>query len=111
MSQGAGRTFLVASIAVLAVPISIAAYSWAQSDSGGPRSEGEWLGFVYPNPNNLLRHEVVGSFGSLNECLAAVRAETASSGRHRGGTYECSLNCRDDGTLPMVCERTIGNER
>lgn len=64
-----------------------------------------WMGYVYPDRQDLTRHDVVGSFGSLNRCLDAVREQAGLA-----GAYECGLNCRDEGTI-NVCERTVGNER
>jgi hypothetical protein len=65
-----------------------------------------WLGLVYPDRTDLLRHEVVGEFPSLNECLDRVRAEVDDR-----GSYECGLNCRQRPSGLNVCERTVGNER
>jgi len=64
-----------------------------------------WMGFVYPDPHDLTRHDVVGSFTDLNRCLDVVREEAGPD-----GAYECGLNCRAEGAI-NICERTVGNER
>lgn len=53
-----------------------------------------------------MRHEVIGEFRSLNECLDRVRA--AADER---GAYECGLNCRERPSGLNICDRTVGNER
>lgn len=94
------RTGAVVGYAVVLVLGSFLAYRFfLQQDES-------WLGLVYPDRTNLLRHEVVGEFPSLNECLDRVRAEVGDR-----GSYECGLNCRQRPSGLNVCERTIGNER
>lgn len=110
------RWFYVVAFAIFAgsIAVAVARCEGAPSfDSGPPRGgPDEWLGFVYPDPAFLGRHEVVGAFPSLNECLRAVRAETAPGARHEGGVYECGVNCGDsDAAGTFTCERTVGNER
>ncbi len=63
------------------------------------------MGIVYPDRYNLLRHDITGVYGSLNDCLRVVRAEAGTN-----GAYECALNCRGD-RVPFICERTVGNEQ
>lgn len=67
-----------------------------------------WLGFVYPDRNNLLIHKVIGEYPTLNECLTAVNRAAGES-----GSYECGLNCKESetGSGLYICQRTVGNEK
>ena len=87
----------------VAFGLGILVLSLSQSCSHDER----WLGFVYPDKNNLLEHKVVGEFPTLNSCLDAVNKAAGSR-----GSYECGLNCEDkDGSGLYICERTVGNEK
>lgn len=109
------RWFYLVALVIVAGSIAAAAYKVHAPPVGSDHSRGthdEWIGFVYPVPANLMHHEIVGAYPTLNECLQAVRAETARGGRYSYGTYECGLNCGDRDTAGTVsCERSIGNER
>ena len=60
-----------------------------------------WIGITYPT-GDLFNHQVIGEYSTLNSCLQAVRS--------RANKYECGLNC-DTSRSPMVCDRTVGNEK
>ena len=65
----------------------------------------EWRGFLYPNRDDLTTHVEIGTFGSLEQCRDAVRANKAYS---ENADYECGLNCRDElgPGGPLVCKKT-----
>lgn len=96
-------------LAVLVAVVCACVYgAFGREDASASRdSDAErWLGLVYPDRANLLRHEVIGEFQSLNECLERVRAAASEQ-----SAYECGLNCRERPSGLNVCERTVGNER
>lgn len=70
-------------------------------------SEDEWSGFVYPDRNNLSRHQFVGVYGSLDDCRAAANAIIRQA-QWSSSDYECGLNCEPDEDLGglLVCEET-----
>lgn len=85
-------------VVVLLTSLSIPSYAWFWSKE-------EWTGIVYPNRENLFRHKVIGVYKDLNTCLKEANSEAGSE-----GSYECGLNC-DTSKSPMVCEKTVGNEK
>jgi serine/threonine protein kinase len=64
-----------------------------------------WTGIVYPDKNNLYDYKIIGSFDTLNFCLDRVNTIAGEK-----GSYECGLNYKMEST-PMICEKTIGNEK
>jgi serine/threonine protein kinase len=64
-----------------------------------------WIGIIYPDKNNLYNHKIIGEFNSINSCLDKVNILVGEN-----GTYECGLNCKTE-TMPMICEKTVGNEK
>jgi serine/threonine protein kinase len=64
-----------------------------------------WIGIIYPDKSNLYIHKIIGEFGNLNSCLDKVNSIIDEN-----GTYECALNCKTE-TTPMICEKTVGNEK
>ena len=78
--------------------ISTPSYAWFWKKD-------EWTGLVYPNKNNLFNHKVIGVYDDVNTCLKEGMRVAGSE-----GSYECGLNC-DTNKSPMVCDKTIGNEK
>lgn len=79
---------------------ALAYYLW-------PRRE-VWTGIAYPSASNLLEHQVVGEFDSLDVCLDAVITRVNTFKNPNSADYECGLNCRVsevDSDL-MICEET-----
>jgi len=64
-----------------------------------------WIGIIYPDKNNLYNHKIIGEFNSINSCLDKVNILVGEN-----GTYECGLNCKTE-TMPIICEKTVGNEK
>lgn len=67
----------------------------------------KWMGFVYPDKNDLSIHKIIGEYKSLNECLTSANAEAGTR-----GSSECGLNCEQNYEYGMfVCKETVGNEK
>lgn len=68
----------------------------------------EWEGFVYPDRQNLRKHQAIGVFPSLEACRAAAVSTLRRVSSLQDGDYECGLNCEASSTLPgiKVCEKT-----
>lgn len=88
------RLFLFLFISLISIP----SYAWFWEKD-------EWTGLVYPDKNNLFNHKVIGVYDDVNTCL---KEGMRVAGDY--GSYECGLNC-DTNKTPMVCEKTIGNEK
>ena len=71
----------------------------------GGLGEDEWVGFVYPNKNDLTTHQEIGAYLTLADCRSAALATIDAGGWRGNADYECGLNCRR-GSLPMICEKT-----
>lgn len=76
--------------------------------SPGCSHQQRWLGFVYPDKDDLTVHRVIGEYPNLNDCLKAVNAAAG-----KRGSYECGLNCEDSGggSGMYTCKETVGNEK
>lgn len=85
-------------IIVIAISYSVPSFAWFWSKD-------EWTGLVYPDKNNLFSHKVHGVYEDVNRCLQEGMRLAGNS-----GSYECGLNC-DTNKNPMVCDKTIGNEK
>ena len=76
-------------------------YSLAKSD--------EYLGFYYPDKNNLSEDiSSIVTFDSVEACRdwAHKQAKTLNpSGT--GYDYECGKNCNTSGGKPYICEETL----
>jgi len=68
-----------------------------------------WIGFYYPNENNLTKHIQSPELGSLEECRAWVNSQVPiynPSGY--GYDYECDENCKLDKNYGLyVCKETL----
>lgn len=62
-----------------------------------------WLGFFYPNKNDLTIDREIGSFSSLEDCRRAARALIEVNSN---ADYECGLNCDTAKGKPYICEKT-----
>jgi hypothetical protein len=82
--------------AILITSLSSHAWFWSKE---------EWTGFVYPNKHNLINFKIHGVYENVNRCLSEGMRLAEDQ-----GSYECGLNC-DSTKSPMVCEKTIGNEK
>lgn len=65
----------------------------------------QWSGFFYPNENNLLIDENLGTFSSLEECRQAAEDKIDAT-ENKNADYECGLNCDISKGKPYVCEKT-----
>jgi len=66
-----------------------------------------WLGFLYPDRNDLTAHIEYGAFESLEKCRMSAMQIIGAAG-WPNATWECGLNCEppsSDGGL-WVCEAT-----
>lgn len=67
----------------------------------------EWTGYVYPDREDLTISQMIGPFGSLEDCGNTARAELARLGAISQGDYECGLNCEYQPEYGMsVCKET-----
>lgn len=67
----------------------------------------EWVGFLYPNKNNLSQHIETGTYATIKECRRDIVTYAHDVG-FRGYDYECGLNCEHQDGMGsiMVCEET-----
>ncbi len=65
--------------------------------------EEKWLGFYYPDKNNLLIDKEIGTYSTLEDCRQAARLLIQSN---PNGDYECALNCDTSKEKPYICEKT-----
>lgn len=68
-------------------------------------SADQWTGIVYPDKENLFEHKIIGKFKTKKSCLIKAIKQAKKK-----GAYECAKNCAE-GTLPMICEESVGNEK
>ena len=89
------RLRVVSSIALFA-----AAVSWGCAND-------VWRGFVYPDRGDLLTHESIGTYSTLEDCRAAAHAYLKGIKAVDSGDYECGKNCHlDESSELQVCEET-----
>ena len=69
--------------------------------------EDEWAGYVYPNKDDLTRHEYIGVYPSLFDCRDAALAKISLLPNRTRADYECGLNCEPAGSGVSVCEKTL----
>jgi len=69
----------------------------------------EYLGFYYPDANNLSEDiSSVATFDSLELCRDWVDEQISIFNPHGTGyDYECGKNCDTSGGKPYVCEETL----
>ena len=67
----------------------------------------EWLGFAFPDKENLLVHREVGSFETQQECDEASMSILKSLNALDNGYYECGKNCESDSYYNRDCEEMI----
>ncbi|MEZ8449022.1 hypothetical protein AB6C93_24695 [Vibrio splendidus] len=82
--------------------IVIVTVAWDFFDS----KKDEWIGFVYPDRNNLWNDRNVGTFSTLEECRNVAADALLAMGANYSGDYECALNCNTSGGKPYVCKET-----
>jgi len=72
--------------------------------------EDTWIGFYYPNSNNLTVHEQSGLLNSKEDCLRWVNNKKYEMNRSgfRMDDYECGKNCRQRSNYGglYICETT-----
>jgi len=68
-----------------------------------------WLGFYYPNENNLTEHIQSAELKSLEECRVWVDTQVPIHNPSGVGyDYECGKNCKfDKGYGLYVCKETL----
>jgi hypothetical protein len=73
------------------------------------KEEDTWMGFYYPNKNDLTRHTQSSELISIDDCRAWISSQVYIYNRSGAGyDYECGKNCsfnQDFGAY--VCEETI----
>ena len=67
----------------------------------------EWLGFAFPDKENLLVHREVGRFETQQECDEASMSILESLNALDNGYYECGKNCESDSYYNRDCEEMI----
>ena len=71
--------------------------------------DGEWIGVVYPNRDNLAESERVGVFPDLASCQAAAsKAAETQVPVGAGGPvpgWECATECVEDEAGDLLCRR------
>ena len=65
-----------------------------------------WESFIYADKLDLTNHVPFGEYSTLERCREASLRLMSQVGWSKTGDYECAKNCKDDGTLPKVCETT-----
>jgi hypothetical protein len=68
-------------------------------------SKDEWIGFFYPDKNDLLEYRQSQGFTSLDDCRVWAQ-DQALMGGMTISDYECGRNCRSNGSGPLICEVT-----
>lgn len=66
----------------------------------------EWIGFVYPDKNNLWNDQHIGTFKTLESCRREASNILHQINATYSGDYECALNCDTSRGKPYVCEET-----
>ena len=62
-----------------------------------------WIGFYYPDADNLIVHRQSPELKSLDDCREWVNTQIRPRDNY---DYECGRNCKMEGEL-YVCEETI----
>lgn len=85
------------------VVVAIVILVWAFQYYGG----NNWIGFYYPNADDLTKNTQSSKLNSIEECRVWVNTQVSLYNPNREGyDYECGKNCRfDDGFY--VCKKTI----
>ena len=69
-----------------------------------------WVGFIYPNRNNMLVHELAGTYKTLSSCRSNSQKKIKENG-WGNADYECGVKCRreDSGVFGgiNICEKTL----
>lgn len=66
----------------------------------------DWNGVAYPDASNLLEHQELGVFATLEDCRQAALSYLESTDALESGDYECGRDCESKGYGVMVCEET-----
>ncbi len=69
-----------------------------------------WIGFYYPDKNNLTEHVQSPELKSLEECRSWVKFTQIPLHNPSGSgyDYECGKNCRfDNGSGFYICQETL----
>lgn len=69
--------------------------------------EDEWLGFAFPDRDNLLIHHKVGKFETLQECDKASMSLLESLDALDKGYFECGRNCATESHYNRDCDELI----
>ncbi len=85
---------------VLLLIVIIMAWDYLKEDKQ------EWIGFVYPDKNNLWNDKNIGTFDSLEACRNEARSALYQMNATYSGDYECALNCDTSRGKPYICEET-----
>lgn len=76
--------------------------------------ESDWNGTLYPDREDLLAGQDLGTFATLDACRAAAEAAVAQLRAAAGGEFavgaplpgwECGADCRTDEDGDLVCKR------
>lgn len=67
-----------------------------------------WIGFYYPDANNLDKWVQSDKLDSLDECRDWVDGMVLARYQDTNSDYECGQNCKYDSLLEInVCEETL----
>lgn len=72
------------------------------------RRPDQWDAFVYPDRNDLTKHEEIAGFKTFELCQEAALDRLRTMAAPDGGDYECGYKCeaRADLNGINVCEET-----
>ena len=98
MKYQKGNTILTI---IILVAVVLFLYSFLSKD--------KYMGFYYPDRNNLsndIQSDI--SFSSFESCRAWVNSQILKYNKNNQDyDYECGKNCKLDGGKPYVCEETL----
>ena len=59
-----------------------------------------WVGFIYPNRDNKLAHELGGTYRALSSCRSSSQKKIRENG-WENADYECGVSCRREDSGPF----------
>ena len=101
-SKKTSKPILKIAIGILVVALVYNIFS-SSSESRNPN----WIGWVYPDANNLTKYYSVGqSFPTLQDCRASA-LNNITNNNYSNADYECGHMCRYDKQYDLyVCKET-----
>lgn len=98
--KGLWKSFLFLIKAIVIITIF---FVYINSDN---KKEQEWIGFIYPDKNNLWNDIEIGTFSNLESCRNSARSSLDNINSTYSGTYECALDCDRSRGKPYICKET-----